>query len=444
MPHFAEHDLTRGNVSRLLAVFSWPLALTNLLQALHGLIDMLLVGRWVGTDAMSAVTVGGQGIFFLTTFSMGLAAGGQILIAQLKGAGKTREQGQAVGALFILALIVGLAAGTLGFFFTERALHLLKTPQEAMEGAGAYMRITALGLPFSFFYNAIAGALRGLGDSLRPLIFATIGALVHVGLGLFFLGFFSMGIWGVALATTISQIAAVLLGGVYLLHRRREYAFHFPTWDKVAQILKIGVPFGLQMGLLQFSGLVITRLVNPFGVAASAAFGTGSRIVGLFTIPMMGIGNGASTIISQSMGAGKPERVSIAVRWALVYTLGLSAITAVATRLFPALLMGFFTQEAEVIQIGGFYLSVLAWSYIGLGLHSSFNAVALGVGFSLYSLLASALEALAGRIGLALLFSLWWGLAGIFIAQALAPYLALGLSLPYYLSGKWRNRKLVE
>ncbi|MCL2827537.1 MAG: MATE family efflux transporter [Oscillospiraceae bacterium] len=450
MTHFGEHDLTHGSIPHLLAVFSWPLVLTNLLLTSHGLIDMLLAGRFVGADAMSAVTVGGQAILFLITFSMGLAAGGQILIAQLKGADQRSEQSQAVGALFSLSLIAGLAVAVLGFFSAESVLRLLKTPPEAMAGAVTYMRITALSLPFAFLYNAIAGILRGLGDSLRPLLFAASAATLHGGLGLLLMGPFSMGIHGAALATAISQATLALLGVLNLFFRRQGFVFDFrpksfiPAWDKFRQILKIGVPFGLQMGLLQGSGLVIARLVNPFGVAASAALGAGSRIVGLVTIPLMGIGNGASTIIGQSVGAGKPERVSPAVRWALVYTLGLTAITAALTLLFLAPLIGIFTQEPEVIQIGVHYLTFLAWSYAALSLHSSFNAVVLGVGFSLYSLLAAGAETLVGRIGLAYLFSLWWGLSGIFAAQAIAPYLAVAISLPYYIFGQWRDRKLVE
>jgi len=450
MAHFGEYDLTRGSVPRLLALFSWPLVLTNLLQTSHGLIDMLLAGRFVGSDAMSAVTVGGQAILFLVTFSMGLAAGGQILIAQLKGADQRAEQGQAVGALLSLSLIAGLTVAALGFFSAEFVLRLLNTPSEAMAGAVTYMRITALGLPFAFLYNAIAGALRGLGDSLRPLLFAAVATALHIGLGLLLMGSFSMGIYGAALATAISQAALALLGICNLFFRRREFVFDFrlksffPAWNQLGQILKIGVPFGLQMALLQGSGLVIARLVNPFGVTASAALGAGSRIVSLITIPLMGIGNGASTIIGQSMGAGKPERVSPVVRWALAYTLGLAVLTGTVTLLFPAPLIAMFTQEPEVVQIGVQYLTILAWSYAAFGLHSSFNAVVLGVGFSLYSLLAAGIETLAGRVGLSWLLSLWLGLPGLFIAQAIAPYLAVALSLPYYISGWWRNRKLVE
>ena len=446
----SQYDLTQGSLPRLLALFSWPMVLTNLLQTLYSLADVIIVGRFIGPAAMSAVTVGGQAGLFFVAFSMGLTAGGQILIAQLKGAKKKNEQGQTMTALFILSLFVGIALSILGFSLARPVLHFLQTPQEAFEGALSYMRLTSLGLVFVFLYNAIAGTLRGLGDSRWPLLFAAVAAALHIGLGLLFVGLFSMGIPGAALATVIAQATAVLLGLLTLFLRRREFDFKLrlkqflPTHEPVWNILKIGLPFGLQMGLLSLSNLFITRLVNPYGLEASAALGAGSRISNLLTVPMMAIGNGASTIIGQSMGAKLPDRVSPTVRCALVYTLGFTALTTALSLLLPAQLLRLFTQDPKVLEIGVLYLTILAWGYMGHALHASFNAVALGIGFTAYSLLAAATEALAGRMGLTFLFSRLFDLPGLFAAQAIAPYLAAALSFAYWLSRRWRHRQLVE
>ena len=445
-----QHNLTQGSIPRLLALFSWPMVLTNFLQTLYGLADVLIVGRFIGTAAMSAVTVGGQTGLFLTTFSMGLSAGGQILIAQLKGARQTERQRQVTGTLFGLSLAAGILVSILGFFLARPILGLLQTPEEAMEGALSYMRLTALGLAFVFLYNAIAGVLRGLGDSRWPLLFAAVAAVFHIGLCLLFVGPLSMGVAGAALSTVIAQAVASLLGAATLFFRRRTFHFDFhpkglrPHLSEVWPILKIGLPFGLQMGLLSLSNLFITRLINPYGVAASAALGAGNRVTSLLTVPMMAIGNGASTIIGQSMGAKRPHRVSGTLRWALVYTLAFTALTAAFTLLFPAPLLGLFTRDPKVLEIGVLYLQILAWAYMGHALHSSFNAVALGVGFTAYSLLAASAEALVGRIGLTFLLSHIWALPGMFTAQAIAPYLAAILSFSYWLSRRWKHRTLVE
>jgi len=179
-------------------------------------------------------------------------------------------------------------------------------------------------------------------------------------------------------------------------------------------------------------------------VAASAALGAGSRITSLLTLPMLAIGNAASSIIGQSVGAKRPQRVSPTVRWALLYTLSFTTITVALTLFFPAGLIALFTDDPQVAKIGVLYLSILAWDYIGHALHSSFNAVALGVGFTAYSLLATGTEALVGRIALTLLFSGIWGLPGIFSAQAIAPYLAAILSFAYWRRGRWRHRRLTD
>jgi len=442
-------NLSAGRVPTQLLAFSWPLVLTNFLQILHGVTDLLLTGRFLGKTAMSAVTIGGQSVLFLTTFSLGLAAGGQILVAQLHGAKKPKEQSGATTSLFLLSLLIGLCVALLGFFLAPLALRFLQTPEDALEGALHYMQITSLGLLFTFLYNAIAGSLRGRGDSRRPLLFSAVSTALHIALGFLFLGRWSWGIPGLALAFVIAQGSAVLLGAVSLFQTRHEFGFSLhpktllSSYKTLGQILKIGVPFGLQMGLLNLSNLFITRLVNPFGIAASAALGAGSRITNLLTVPMMAIGNGASTMIGQSLGAEKPRRAAATVRWALIYTLLFVSLTTSLTLLFPAALLRLFTTETEVIQIGTIYLTTLVWGYAGHALHTSFNAPILGSGMTGRSLFAAGAEALIGRVALTWLFSSLWMLPGIFIAQAIAPYLAATLSLTFFFSGRWKKH-LIE
>ncbi|MCL2563360.1 MAG: MATE family efflux transporter [Oscillospiraceae bacterium] len=446
-------DLSQGKIPRILAKFAWPLVLTNLLQTLFTLTDVLLAGRLIGPEAMSAVTIGGQSTLFLLTFSLGLTAGGQILIAQLKGAKQTEAQNRAAKSLFVLSLTVGIAAAALGFFLTPAALRLLQAPAEAVEGARQYMRITSIGLPFVFVYNAAAGILRGLGDAKRPLIFAAVSAVLHLGIGLLFVGPLSTGISGLAIATVTAQAVAAVSGAAYLCirHRKSQSANSPPAaeWQAkpdgaVSRILKIGLPFGLQMCLLNLSNLFIIRLVNPYGVAASAALGVGSRVTNLLIIPMLAIGNAASTVAGQNLGAGKPERAAAAVRWALVYTLGFVTVTTTLTLLFPAQFVNIFTSDPNVTQIAIQYLTIFAWCYVAYALHASFNAAILGAGLTIYSLSAAGVEVLLGRIGLTWAFSFIWGLSGIFTAQAIAPYLAAVLSIIYYFTIRWRKTMLVD
>jgi len=450
MANATASDFTSGRVPTQLASFAWPLILANFLQTIHGVTDVFLAGRLIGKSAMSAVTIGGQSTLFLITFSLGLSAGGQILIAQLKGAGQAEEQGRAMGTLFTLSLLVGLITALLGFFAAHPVLRLLQTPEEVFADALQYMRITALGLPFVFLVNAVNGALRGLGKSRPPLLFAAVAAGLHAGLGFLFVGVWTMGLWGAALSAVAAQGIAALLGVCVLFagHRGLPFRFRlrtfFPTPKKLLQVLKIGFPFGVQMGLLNLSNLFIIRLVSPHGIAAAAALGTGSRVTNLLTVPMMAIGNGASTMVGQNLGADKQTRAVSAIRWALTYTLAFVSVTTAVTLLFPLPLLRLFTDDGEVIAIGVQYITILTWGYFGHALHSSFNAGILGAGMTFHSLAATGLEALIGRVALTWLFSIFWTLPGIFTAQAIAPYLAAALSAVFYLSGRWKQHKLLK
>jgi len=439
MATFAKQDLTQGKVSRQLAIFAWPLVLTNLLQTLFSLTDLLLAGRFLGSEAMSAVAIGGQSVLFLLTFSLGLTAGGQILIAQLKGAEKAEEEKQSARVLLILSIGLGITVALLGFFLAPLVLRLLQTPEEAWEGALQYMRITSLGLVFAFVYNAVTAVLRGQGDARRPLLFAAVAAALHLGFGLLFVGFLSLGIPGVALATVLTQAAAASLSLLSMKVFKGGPGGNF--FQKVSpwQILRIGLPFGAQMCLLNFSNLFIVRLVNSYGVTASAALGAGARITNVLVVPMLAIGNAASTMVGQNLGAGHLERAGSAARWAVCYALTFSAITTTLTLLLPTSLISLFTDDPEVLQIGVQYLTTLAWCYAGHALHSGFNAAILGAGLTLYSLAATGVEALVGRMGLTALFSGIFGLPGIFFAQTIAPYLAAALSFVWYLWVRWQN-----
>ena len=440
--------LTTGRISTQLAAFAWPLVLGNLFQALHNVTDVFLAGRFIGKTAMSAVTIGGQSVLFLTSFSLGLAAGGQILIAQFKGAKRQEEQVQTIGALFALSLLAGIVVALLGFFGADFALRFLQTPQEVFADARQYMQMISLGLIFTFLYNAALGVMRGSGDSRRPLLFAAAAMGIHAGLGFLFVGVWSFGIKGTAYAALTAQVTAALLGTWSLFGKRKNRNFHLrsrdfrPVPDRLVQILRIGLPFGLQMGILLGSNLFITRLITPYGVAAAAALGAGSRVTNLLTVPMLAIGNGASAIVGQSLGADKPKRAASAVRWALAYTLGFISLTTAVTLLFPAPLLRLFTDDPEVIGIGVTYLTIFAAGYLGHALHSGFNAAILGAGMTRNSLLAAGAEALVGRAALTWVFSMFWALPGIFTAQAVAPYLAAALSFAFWLSGRWKNHRL--
>lgn len=420
--------------------------LANLLQTLYNLTDVMMAGRFLGKEAMSAVSAGGQMAYLLTTLSMGLAAGGQILTSQQKGADQAEKIPETAGSLFIFSVISGVIFSFGGFILTGTVLKLLNTPPEAYDQAVLYMKITSWSLIFVFAHNAISGLFRGLGEPYIPLYIAATAAVLNLALNYLFLKFLKTDIWGIALSAIISQCASFLLALTLLWKSRRKLGFELrelcPRMEAFWKIIKIGIPFGTQLAVISLANMFITSAVNRFGVSISAAVGAGIRITNLLSVPMMAAGNGASTVVGQSMGAGKTERASKAVKSALIFMLCISVATIALCQLWPKMLIGMFHDDSEVIEKAVLYLRTVSWCFIGHSCHSAYNAAALGVGFSAYSLFSSASEAVIGRILLVYLLCSFLGLWGIFLAQAVSPYISGLISGVYYYTGKWKGHKL--
>ena len=421
-------DLTKGKVARQLLSFSLPLIITNFLQTIHLMLDALLVGRALGVNAIGAVAVGGQSILFFTTVSMGIAAGGQILIARYRGAKDSSSQEKVQRASLFLALCSGITLTILAYFGAPFFLSLLNTPADTLEDAIRYMQLLSLGLIFTFLYQAVAGILRGLGNAKQALIFAGVATGLHLLLGIVLVFVFSFGILGAAVSAVVGQAIATVYSLWFVQKKivqkesfkRKQY---LPELKTCIEIIKVGLPFGLQMGVLHLANIFIIRLIAPFGTAAVSALGVSARVTNVLTLPMMAIGNGASSIIGQSLGAEKPKRVKETIFWTKIYTLIFISITTALTLLLPRQLLQFFTNDQNAIEIGVIYLSILAFAYLAHALHSIFNAPLLASGKSKYSLYAAGAEGILGRILLTWLFSNIWGLYGIFVAQLLSVYL---------------------
>lgn len=438
-------DLTKGSVFKTLIRFSWPLMLANLLVTLYNLTDMLMAGHFLGKEAMSAISAGGQMSFLLTTASMGISAGGQIIISQQKGAKQTDSIDDTAGSLFIFSLVAGALLSVIGYLFAPLVLKLLNTPSEAFEQATDYMRVTSWGLIFVFSQNAVSAIFRGFGQSKIPLSFAFVSALLNALLNYIFLKCCEFGIWGISLSTVISQAASFLLALIFLIKHRGDFRLAFSSFGpNVWKIIKIGVPFGSQLAVVNLANMYITAGVNSYGIAASAALGAGVRITNLLTIPMMAVGNGATTMVGQNMGAGHSKRSSKAVKCALLIMLCISALTISLCQLFPGDFVRIFNSDENVISIGSIYLKTVSWCFIGHSCHSAYNAAVLGVGFSFYSLFASVAEAFVGRVLITYLLAKIMGLYGIFLSQAASPYISGLIAGLYFHSGKWEKHKILD
>lgn len=441
-------DLTTGSVSHQLWKFSLPFFLANLLQSLYGVADALIVGRFVGSAALSGVSIGSQVMMIFTLICMGITTGANILIAQYAGAKKTDELIKTVGNTFTIAIIGAVAMAVLGYSCCNWMLRLLNTPAEAFHQAAGYLKVTLGGIFFVFVYNAICAVLRGQGDSKSPMIFVAVTSGLNILLDILFVGTFKMEAVGAGLATVLSQALCCIFAFVYLNARNFFVGYSVGSLklqaEKVKLILKLGIPVAVQMASLSVSLTFVTAIINQYGVAASAAVGVGHKIESLATMPNMAVGNAATIMIGQNIGAGQNNRVKYVVRTAILTCCAITVVTFTATQLFAEFFIGFFNTEPEVISYGALYLRIIAFTFIAHCFLSTCNGVATAVGFPMLTLVATLVDSVAARIPLCILLGGIWGITGVYIAMAAAPFAGLVISAGYYISGKWKTRQLVK
>lgn len=277
-----EKNLTEGSVAKQLILFALPFMLSNLIQTLYNVTDMLIVGIYSGTVGISGVNIGGQVTFILTNIIIGLAVGGTVVIGQYLGAGDRKGMRETISTLLTFLLVAGIAFTVIMLILSDKVLNLLQTPKESYQQARNYLDVTLMGTIFIFGYNAFAAILRGLGDSKRPLIFVTIACLTNIFLDLLFVGVYGMEARGAAIATVISQAFSMILCIIYLKRSDFEFDFKLSSFkfykERFAMLMKIGIPISIQNVIVNFSFLVLTTIANSMGVNASAAVGIVGKI----------------------------------------------------------------------------------------------------------------------------------------------------------------------
>ncbi len=447
-------DYTTGSVPKSLIRFSLPFMLSNALQVVYSLVDMLVVGQVLGTNAVSGVTNGSTIVMFMTMVGLGFSNGGQIYIAQLIGAGRKKELNHAIGTLFSLVLGLSLALTIIGVAVGGPVLDLLKTPVEARSHAWDYFLICTLGNVFTFGYNMVSAVLRGMGDSKRPFIFVLIASVLNLILDILFVKYFHMGTAGAALATILGQAVAFLYALIYLYKRKEEFGFDFKlksfSINKTAarQLSRLGVPLAIQSAAINLSMMYVNSLVNQVHVTASSTFGTGVKIDDVVNRITYGLTMAGSSMVGQNVAADKQKRAASVINWILVFSTIFYAIFTVILLCFSEELFGFFKREEDIINpeyIRQFVIAAII-SFPGMLLMRGTNALMNGIGNSKLNLIFGLLDGVVLRISLSYILGIMLdlGLFGFFLGYGLAAY---GTSIPgilYYLSGKWKTYRMLS
>ena len=446
----ATKNFTSGSIPRLLVMFALPFMASNALQVLYSTIDMIIVGNFVGTDGISAVSQSSQIVNFATMICLGFSNAGQVLLAQALGAGKRKEATNVIGTLFVFITSLAIVLTAVILSLTSFIIDTINVPTEARDMAFDYVTICTAGLIFTAGYNMVSAVLRGMGDAKRPLLFIGIASGVNLVLDLLFTGLFGWGVAGAAWATVIGQAASFIFSIFYLYAKRASFGFEFdrrsfiPNKRYVKMIGSLGAPMAIQSGFINISMLAVNSLVNSLdNVVASATFGIGVRIDDIINKLCLGIQHAAVPIISQNIGAGKPERAKHAVYTAWIFAGVLTLIFMALYLLIGQEMFKLFSSDPAVHEMSWDFIRAILCMFPAFALMRGSGAFIEGIGNSKFNMVLSVLDGFALRIGLSWLFGIYLdlGFFGFVLGYGLAPY---GSSVPgtiYFLSGRWRRRK---
>lgn len=447
-------DFTQGNISKQLVVFAWPLFLSNLLQVLYNMVDMMVVGNVLGKSGISAVSVGGDVVHLLTFIAMGFSHAGQVIIARYIG-GKERDRiGEFVSTMSSFLTVCSLVLSIFGLLFLDDMLLLMNTPTEAFLGAADYSRISMIGLIFIYGYNIVSAILRGMGDSKHPFIFISIAAVLNLVLDIIFVAYMGMGAGGAALATVISQAVSFIACAVFLIKNAEQFELNvhisdFIHWNKamLIELLKLGIPMAIKTASIQISKLFVNSWINSYGVAVSAFAGIANKISSIANLISTAMHTAGATMVGQNIAAGEFERVKKILLWLAAITLTVATVLSLGICLFPKEIFSLFTtaNDADVLSIAKGYVPIAVLLFFGSSLRAIMNALINGSGDYKINFATAILDGIVMRIGLALLFGLTLNMQhyGFWLGDALAGFTPFWLGLIFYFSGAWKKGKKI-
>ena len=444
-------NFTSGSIPKQLFWFALPFMASNALQVIYSTIDMVIVGKFVGTAGLSAVSQSSQIITCTTMLCLGVSNAGQILVSQAVGSGKKKEQNNIIGTLFTIITIFAILVSLAILVTSKWLLTTINVPPESFNMAMEYLIICTAGLIFTAGYNTVSAILRGMGDSQRPLLFIAIASVINLILDYIFTGMWGWGVAGAAWATIIGQAVSFIFSIYYLYKRKIEFGFDFklksfkPYKKYTQMIISLGTPMAIQSGFINISMLFVNSLINSVGVVASATFGVGVRIDDIINKLCMGIQYAVVPMISQNIGAGKQKRVQKTVYWAWIYSGGFTVICLALYIFFGKEFFMLFSNDPAVHNMSGTFISAILWMFPAFAIMRGSGAFVQGIGNAKFSMVLAILDGVVLRIGLSWLFGIVFdlGFYGFVLGYGLAPY---GFALPsmiYFFSGIWKKRKVL-
>ena len=471
-----KYNMLTDSPGKSLFFFALPMILGNLFQQFYSTVDSIIVGQFVGEDALAAVGAS----YSLTTVFIMIAIGGgigaSVVISQYLGAGLNRQMKTSVYTALLSFLVVSIVLGVVGLVFSRNILTALNTPGNILEDALLYLNIYFVGLPFLFMYNILSSVFNAMGNSKTPLYLLIFSSLLNIAMDLAFVRGLGFGIAGAAVATVIAQGISAVISFCLLLCSLKSYreqpaksgagaeAVGFaeshaaeraqPAPEGIrlfdtamlGNMIKVAIPSMLQQSIVSIGMLLVQSVVNGFGSSVVAGYTAGTRIESICIVPMIASGNAVSTFTAQNLGAGAPERVKKGYLAAVKMAAAFAVIICVIITFFHEGIVGSFLEagsEPAAFETGNAYLSFIAFFFICIGLKAITDGVLRGAGDVLVFTLANLIN-LGIRVTVAFVFAPVWGVQAVWFAIPMGWTTNYLISFVRYLSGKWSRKKLIK
>lgn len=440
-------DLTEGKVWKVIVRFALPLLVGNLLQQFYNITDSIIVGQFLGKEALAAVSASFFIYYFIISLVIGVGSGTTVVISQLFGAKQYQKVQLAFSSFFIFMLVGGIILSIAGIIFAEPVFRLTNTPEEVIPQAVAYFRIYIGGTFLFVTFNSIISILRGVGESVRPMLFILITTVLNIAFDLLFILVFKWGIEGAARATVVSQgigmcIALAYVNNTHPLLSIKKQDMLF-DWKLFKESLKIGLPTSVQQCAIALGLIALLGIVNSFGTNTLTAYGAAGKIDTIITQAILTLSGALAAFCGQNIGAGRLDRVKKGVQFTMYTNIALGLLTFAAVYLFGNEMMRIFTKDIDVVAIGKEYLLIIGGFFIVHGALNVYNGALRGAGDTLFPMITSLVCLWLIRIPLAYYLNSWLGRNGIWWAIGISITIGLIVTFVYYKIGFWKRRRRI-
>lgn len=397
-----EIDMCNGTIMDKLISFALPLMLSGVLQLMFNAVDIIVVGRFTGSQALAAVGSTSALINIFTNLFIGISLGSNVLAARFYAAGKSKEMSETVHTSITIALISGIIMAFVGAIFAKGALELMDTPDDVIDQSVLYMRIYFMGMPFFMLYNYGAAILRAVGDTKRPLLFLIISGITNAVLNLILVIVFGLGVAGVAIATVIAQLISCVLVLACLCRSQSSYRLYFNKLgirrDYMVQIFKVGVPAGIQSVVINFSNALLQSSVNSFGSTAMAGYTAANNLLGFLYVSINSVTQACMSFTSQNLGVGKFKRMDRVLIDCIILSVAVSIVMGSSFYIFGRQLIGIYTSDAEVVKCGMEILAYTTLTYFLCGIMDLIPGALRGMGYSAVPMVLSVIGTVGTRV----------------------------------------------